>query len=187
MRRAFCIWVSKASGREIRLPSEAEWEKAARGVDGRVYPWGNQAPSAELCNFNMNVGDTTPVGDYPKGASPYGVLDMAGNVWEWTLSLWGKDVGKPQYGYPYKSTDGREDLQAVLNIMRVLRGGSYLNGDGLVRCASRYFNLPRDRYVDLGFRVVCVSPPIMPLGTLDSGTLNPWVLSIRPARDEVYN
>ncbi len=61
---------------------------------------------------SSNIGDTTPVERYPKGASPYGALDMAGNVWEWTLSLWGKDVSKPQFGYPYKPTDGREDLQA---------------------------------------------------------------------------
>ena len=102
-----------------------------------MYPWGNEAPTAELCNFNKNVGDTTPVERYPKGASPYGALDMAGNVWEWTLSLWGKDVNKPQFGYPYKPTDGREDLQAAVDIRRVVRGGSFVDNDGCVRCASR--------------------------------------------------
>ena len=157
--QAFCLWVSKASGRAIRLPSEAEWEKAARGVDGRVYPWGNQAPDAELCNFNNNVGDTTPVGHYLKGASPYGVLDMAGNVLEWTLSLWGKDAVNPQFRYPYKSTDGREDLQAGVDIKRVTRGGSYDFDDGGLRCVCRDGNLPDLRYDLIGFRVVCVSPP----------------------------
>ena len=151
--------VSKANGGEIRLPSEAEWEKTARGVDGRVYPWGNEAPTAELCNFNMNVGDTTPVGHYPKGASPYGVLGMAGNVWEWTLSLWGKDASKPQFGYPYKPTDGREDLQAGVDIRRVVRGGSCSNYVWHVRCAYRFRLIPLNRRDYLGFRVVCVSPP----------------------------
>ena len=84
--QAFCRWASSVIGTEIRLPSEAEWEKAARGTDGRIWPWGNETPTKDHCNFAGNVGDTTPVGKYPKGASPYGVLDMAGNVWEWTAS-----------------------------------------------------------------------------------------------------
>jgi len=71
--QAFCGWAG------LRLPTEQQWEKAARGVDGRAYPWGNQPPSGDLCNFNNIVGGTTPVGQYPKGASPYGLLDMAGN------------------------------------------------------------------------------------------------------------
>jgi formylglycine-generating enzyme required for sulfatase activity len=96
---AFCQWLSRSPGRFWRLPTEAEWEKAARGDDGRVYPWGNDLPTKELCNFNGNVGDTTSIGQYPAGASPCGALDMAGNVWEWTGSLF-----KP---YPYQPEDGR--------------------------------------------------------------------------------
>ena len=156
---AFCRWVSQETDETVRLASEAEWEKAARGVDGRLYPWGNQPATAELCNFHQNIGDTTPVGQYPKGASPCGALDMAGNVMEWTLSLWGKDFDKPQFGYPYKSTDGREDLQAMVDIRRVLRGGSYYYYDESVRCAFRGRNLPDARFNHIGFRVVCVSPP----------------------------
>jgi serine/threonine-protein kinase len=78
---AYCRWASQITGRAVRLPSEQEWEKAARGTDGRDYPWGNVAPDHTYACFNMSA--TTPVGSYPKGASPYGCMDMAGNVWEW--------------------------------------------------------------------------------------------------------
>ncbi len=112
---AFCRWLSQASGKSLRLPTEAEWEKAARGRDGRIYPWGNQPPTKELCNFGGNVGDTTPVGQYPAGASPCGALDMAGNVWEWTGSLY-----RP---YPYQPEDGRNSPDG--EGPRVVRGGSW--------------------------------------------------------------
>jgi formylglycine-generating enzyme required for sulfatase activity len=136
---AFCQWVSQMTGWQVRLPSEVEWEKAAswKEVDketgkqrdrGRklVYPWGNEPSTEKLCNFNMNVRDTTPVGRYsPAGDSPYGCADMAGNVGEWTGSLWGKDWEKPHFGYPYFAGDGREDLAAGADVRRVSRGGSF--------------------------------------------------------------
>jgi formylglycine-generating enzyme required for sulfatase activity len=146
---AFCEWLSQETGREFVLPSEAEWEKAARGTDGRIYPWGDEDPTAELCNFSGNVGDTTPVGNYsPEGDSPYGCADMAGNVWEWTRSLWGEN-------YPYDPADGRENLES--DGRRVVRGGAFGHGARRVRCAYRFLGLPHYRDYYGGFRVV-VSP-----------------------------
>ena len=89
----YCQWLSKATGRCYGLPSEAEWEKGARGTDGRIYPWGNQWDPTRCNSAESVLEKTTSVHAYPQGASPYGVLDIAGNVWEWTRSLWGK-VGK---------------------------------------------------------------------------------------------
>jgi len=147
---AFCTWASEVTGETIRLPNEAEWEKAARGTDGRRYPWGDAKPTKEHCNFAVNVGDTTPVGSYPKGASPFGVLDAAGNVWEWTSSLY--------KGYPYSAADGREDSYSESS--RTVRGGSFDDLEWDVRCACRFDNIDA---VDLvGLRV---SSP----GSEDSG------------------
>ena len=142
------------------MPTEAQWEKAARGTDGRIYPWGNNAQDKTLCNFNMNEGDTTPVGTYPKAASPYDCLDLAGNVWEWTSSLWGKDWNKPTFTYPYQPDDGREDLSVDNDTRRVMRGGSFGYYDLGARASCRNRSSPDDRYLDVGVRFL-LSPSLL--------------------------
>jgi formylglycine-generating enzyme required for sulfatase activity len=149
---AYCNWLAEVTGRPYRLPSEAEWEKGARGTDGRIWPWGNRW-DVERCNSaEGGKGGTTPVGAYPEGASPYGLLDMAGNVWEWTRSLWGEDWKEPSFKYPYDSDDGRENLEAEGR--RVLRGGSWGFIQDSARCVERYWLNPYSSYFDIGFRLV---------------------------------
>jgi len=140
---AFCRWAAQVAGRPIRLPSEAEWEKAARGSDGRLYPWGNQRPDSTHCNIGLHMRGTTIPGRYsPLGDSPYGCADMAGNVWQWTSSLY-----RP---YPYRADDGRED--AATWGRRVLRGGCWYDHGRLVRSANRGSFNPTPWLDGIGFR-----------------------------------
>ena len=155
---AYCRWLSEVTGKPYRLPSEAEWEKGARGSDGRIYPWGNRWAGKRCNSQEGHIGDTTPVRAYPEGVSPYGLLDMVGNVWEWTRSLWGEGFEEPSFKYPYDPADGREYLGAPDNTYRVLRGGSYNFHESFVRCASRHFDFPHYHSWFYGFRVVLMVP-----------------------------
>jgi formylglycine-generating enzyme required for sulfatase activity len=133
---AYCEWAGRT------LPTEAQWEKAARETNGSIYPWGDSAPTGELVNFadssshfstsDKNINDgyefSAPVGSFPGGTSVYGALDMAGNVWEWVSSL--------AQGYPYSATDGRESPIPIDK--RVLRGGSWFDTPVSLRTAGRY-------------------------------------------------
>jgi formylglycine-generating enzyme required for sulfatase activity len=151
--RDYCHWLSEVTGRSYALPSEAEWEKGARGIDGRIYPWGNQWDATRCNSKESGLGKTTSVHAYPQGASPYGALDMAGNVWEWTRSLWGKSGERPDYRYPYRPTDGRENLDAGREVLRALRGGAFDFNRRYVRCAYRGRDDPNGRDDSVGFRV----------------------------------
>lgn len=146
---AFCRWVGQVAGMSVRLPTEAEWEKAARGTDGRWYPWGNEPPDATRCNFGRNMANTTPTGKYsPRGDSPCGCADMAGNVWEWVVDWYA----------PYRAGRQVNPTGPASGAGRVLRGGAFNYPTRGVRCAYRDWYNPRYRSYFIGFRVIVVSP-----------------------------
>jgi formylglycine-generating enzyme required for sulfatase activity len=142
---AYVDWLAERTGKPYRLPSELEWEKAARGTDGRLWPWGNDWDPTRVNMRSSGSGRTTPRAQYsPTGDSPYGCADMAGNVWEWCRSIY-----RP---YPYMTDDGREDLQE--SGPRVLRGGCWADSSpNNVRCACRVWNDPGYWFDIYGFRV----------------------------------
>ncbi len=153
---AFCQWVSEKSGYDVKLPTEAQWEKAARGAGGRIYPWDNKWDAARANTKEGGPGDTTPVGKYsPAGDSPYGAADMSGNVWEWCADWWKEDEYKKRADKQVRDPQGPQQ-----GSRHVFRGGSYYYDYIHARCAFRYrFIVPGRWNVGFGFRVACAPHP----------------------------
>ena len=152
---AFCGWLGEKLGYPVTLPSEAQWEQAARSPDGRRYPWGSQITPQHANYAETNIGTTTAVGIFPLGISAYGALDMTGNVFEWCLTRW------KEYYWPFED-------DSTGNVQRVIRGGSFNSNARQARGASRVKLSPEAWWKDQGFRVV--APPIIH----DSGLRKLW-------------
>lgn len=159
---AYCAWLTSRLGLLVRLPTEAEWERAARGPEGRVFPWGDDFEEGR-CNWSgSTLAHVAPVGILPSGRARWdedGIHDLAGNVWEWCSTAWEPSATKPVFEYPYSAEDGREAPDLGDDARRVVRGGCFLNGPFLCRASYRGRDYPRARYGRQGFRVVTSRDP----------------------------
>jgi formylglycine-generating enzyme required for sulfatase activity len=153
---AYCGWLKAQTGRNYRLPSEAEWECAARGPDTLLYPWGNKFDASRCNALPANLGATTAVGTYsPAGDSQHHCVDMSGNVWEWTNTLWGRDFNAAEFSFPYDASDGRENSVALAPYreLRICRGGSFADPPERVTCTCRARYAANSRNDRRGFRI----------------------------------
>jgi formylglycine-generating enzyme required for sulfatase activity len=155
----FCQWLSTKEGKKYRLPTEAEWEYAARGSDNLIFPWGGRLDAGHYANFadkrttfawrdpliDDGFAETSPVGSYPRGASPFGIEDLAGNVFEWCAD----------YFEAYKGKDRTNPRGPSGGMKRMYRGGSWKSRPGNLRTSARNFNLPDYSSNDVGFRIIC--------------------------------
>lgn len=143
--RAFCDWLSQKTGKNIHLPTEARWEKAARGTDQREYPWGNTTPSCDFANYKGCIGRTMPVGSYPPGVSPYGAHDMAGNVWEWCSDWYDSAY--------YTISPPNNPTGPASGSKRVVRGGAWDAEADDIRSLNREDSAPANAGGHTGFRL----------------------------------
>lgn len=144
---AFCYWLSQKTGKNIHLPTEAQWEKAARGTDQRRFPWGNGDPSCDILNYeSCLLGKTEPVGSYPLGVSSYGVHDMSGNVYEWCQDWYSSNY--------YLASPTTNPTGPLSGTDRVNRGGSWDNSYFNLRAANRHAGIPTSSSNKMGFRIV---------------------------------
>ncbi len=142
---SYCEWLNKKTGLRFNLPTEAQWEKAARGTDSRIYPWGNEFDKNKCNSGESGLKKTSPVGKFPEGASPYGCLDMAGNVWEWCSDWYDEKY--------YEKSPGKNPPGPADGEYRVLRGGNWFNDAWHVRAAYRSGYEPSFRWFNAGFRL----------------------------------
>ena len=147
---AYCAWLAEVTERPYRLPTEAEWEKAARGPNGQLYPWGDEW---DLSGGHFQGSKLSVVGAYTDGESPYGCFDMLGNVREWVSTAWGSQYDVPDYLYPYDSDDGRESLEVQGEIYRIVRGSSFNDPQTRHLCTTRAWYAPKNKHKSRGFRV----------------------------------
>ncbi|HBL27442.1 MAG TPA: hypothetical protein DD490_11460 [Acidobacteria bacterium] len=155
----FCRWLTEASGRQVMLPSEAQWEFAARGADGREYPWGNERPDATRACFGLDIekGQPAAVGSFPAGRGPFGTLDQAGNVWEWCRDAYEAAYAKraEKGGGSGDPIEGEE--LAREGVPRVLRGGGWFDSAECLRAACRNWDPAWYRFLDFGFRIAAAA------------------------------
>jgi formylglycine-generating enzyme required for sulfatase activity len=164
--RAYANWLAAQTGEAYRLPTEVEWEAAARGGAGRTYAWGDEYDASRGNVRETRLRRTTPVGVFVEGDTPEGVSDLTGNVVEWTSSAFGNweedpEGLDPSYRYPYDGSDGREDAETGPEIARVARGGSWDRDPEGARAAARDSVQPVVRDLDLGGRLGLSASPIL--------------------------